>query len=177
MSRPTRRIAAAVMTGVSLAVGAPAAALAHDGHDAVQRQLAAAKEAGEKYRDVSRAIADGYVPDDECVQSPEGAMGFHYANRDLIDRELDVREPEVLVYQPDGYGGHKLVALEYYFVDEDQDPSTDGDRPSLFGQPFDGPDEAQGPGLPVNYTLHVWLWQHNPSGMFAPFNPAGSCEV
>ena len=30
-------------------------------------------------------------------------------------------------------------------------------------------------GMPVHYDLHVWLWKHNPSGVFAPFNPDASC--
>ena len=25
------------------------------------------------------------------------------------------------------------------------------------------------------YTLHVWLWGHNPSGMFAHWNPEVTC--
>jgi len=29
--------------------------------------------------------------------------------------------------------------------------------------------------MPVHYDLHVWFWHDNPSGLFAPFNPALSC--
>ncbi|MGW5876066.1 hypothetical protein ACWFMI_05845 [Nocardiopsis terrae] len=185
--RATRPAATAV-AGLALALLAPAGAhadstvkhaddAAHDTYNSVRKDLAAAKRATAKYRDEDQAIADGYMPTDACAESPEGVMGYHYANPELIDRELDPRTPEVLVYQPDGYGGRKLVALEYYYVDADQDVETDEDRPHLFGEPFDGPDEGQAPGLPVNYTLHVWLWQHNPSGLFSPWNPAGSCEA
>jgi type II secretory pathway pseudopilin PulG len=171
--RPTR-LATAAVAGLALAVLAPTGAQAHS---TVQQDLAAAKSALNQYKDEYKAIADGYLPTDDCVESPEGVMGYHYANPDLIDRELDPLRPEVLVYQPDGYGGRKLVAAEYFYVDADQDVSTDDDRPSLFGQPFDGLDPGQGPGLPVNYTLHVWFWQKNPDGLFSPWNPAGSCEV
>jgi len=31
------------------------------------------------------------------------------------------------------------------------------------------------PGMPVHYDLHVWLWQDNPMGMFALFNPTVTC--
>jgi hypothetical protein len=31
------------------------------------------------------------------------------------------------------------------------------------------------PTMPVHYDLHVWIWKANPSGLFAPFNPALSC--
>ncbi|MFY7068308.1 hypothetical protein ACOQFV_20815 [Nocardiopsis changdeensis] len=172
MSLSAARLTAAAAVGTALALLAPMAASAHS---TVEQDLATAKKATTKYQDEAEAIADGYVPTDQCAQSPDGAMGYHYVNPYLIDRKLDIRTPEVLVYQPDGYGGRKLVALEYYYVDADQDVETDDDRPSLFGHPFDGPDEPQEPGLPVNYTLHVWLYQHNPSGLFSPWNPAGSC--
>jgi len=29
--------------------------------------------------------------------------------------------------------------------------------------------------MPIHYDLHVWLWESNASGMFAPFNPELSC--
>ncbi|GAB2485280.1 hypothetical protein [Nocardiopsis aegyptia] len=171
--RPTRLTAAAV-AGLALAVIGPMGAQAHT---TVEQELAATKSALNKYKDEYRAVADGYLPTDECAESPAGVMGYHYAKPELIDRELDPMTPEVLVYQPDGYGGRKLVAAEYYYVDADQDVTTDEDRPSLFGQPFDGPDPGQAPGLPVNYTLHVWFWQDNPDGLFSAWNPAGSCAV
>jgi hypothetical protein len=31
------------------------------------------------------------------------------------------------------------------------------------------------PTMPVHYDVHVWLFQENPSGFFAPFNPNLSC--
>jgi hypothetical protein len=68
-----------------------------------------------------------------------------------------------------------LVGDEYSQVDADQDLYTDDDRPSLFGQEFDGPMEGHGPGQPIHYDLHVWLWKKNPAGMFAPFNPKVAC--
>jgi hypothetical protein len=30
--------------------------------------------------------------------------------------------------------------------------------------------------IPAFYSLHVWLWEFNPSGLFAPFNPRVSCD-
>ncbi|NYH54793.1 hypothetical protein HNR06_004382 [Nocardiopsis arvandica] len=166
------RLAATALTGTVLAVLAPVGAHA-DG--TVDRELASTKKALDVYVDEERALADGYLPDGECVEGAEGVMGHHYVRWDRIDRELDARAPEALVYQPDGYGGRELVAVEYFYADEDQDVSTDDDRPRLFGQPFDGPSEPQAPGLPVNYSLHVWLWQENPDGLFSPWNPRGSC--
>ena len=66
-----------------------------------------------------------------------------------------------------------LVGVEFFSADGV--PGTDDDRPSLFGQPFDGPMPGHFPGQPDHYDLHVWLWRFNPAGMFAQFNPRVSC--
>jgi hypothetical protein len=31
--------------------------------------------------------------------------------------------------------------------------------------------------LPAFYALHAWVWQDNPDGVFANFNPDVSCEA
>ena len=71
----------------------------------------------------------------------------------------------------------KLVAVEYGKRDADQNLGTAGDRPLLFGQPFDGPMPGPGaPGtMPIHYDLHAWVAESNPSGPFAQFNPAIAC--
>lgn len=155
-----------------VALGAPAA---YAGSSDVNKDLAAARAATAKYHDVAVAEADGYVSTEECVQSPDGVMGVHYVNFGLFGAPLDVRKPAGLLYQPQANGTFKLTGVEYFKVDEDQDLSTDGDRPSLFGVPFAGPMDGHGPGMPRHYDLHVWVWQHNPSGTFAEWNPAGHC--
>jgi hypothetical protein len=132
----------------------------------VNRALAAARAATARYHRVAAAEADGYFAASPCVTHPDasvGAMGVHYVNPALIgDPALDPDRPEVLVYEPQRNGELRLVAVEY------MKPKPMGPRPTLFGQTFeDGPNET--------YTLHAWVWQHNPSGMFAPFNPAASC--
>lgn len=139
------------------------------------RDLAATRAATARYLDEATAIADGYLATDVCAASPAGTMGFHYVNPALFGATLDVRSPQVLLYQPAPNGGRKLVAVEYVVVDADQDLSTDDDRPLLFGVPFDGPMPGHEPGMPIHYDLHVWLWQHNPAGMFAQWNPEGTC--
>ena len=30
-------------------------------------------------------------------------------------------------------------------------------------------------GLPPFYSLHAWVWDHNPAGRFAPYNPSVKC--
>ena len=69
----------------------------------------------------------------------------------------------------------KLVAVEYFSVDADQDLATAGDRPSVLGHPFDGPMPGHTPTMPIHYDLHVWVAENNPAGVFAQWNPAISC--
>ena len=69
----------------------------------------------------------------------------------------------------------RLVGVEYWRADADRDLATSGDKPSLFGQPFDGPMPGNNPTMPVHYDLHVWIFENDPSGMFAQFNPNLAC--
>lgn len=71
----------------------------------------------------------------------------------------------------------RLVAAEWIVVDKDQDLTTDDDRPSLFGVPFDGPMVGREPGMPIHYDLHAWVWKKNPSGMFSRGNPTVKCPA
>jgi hypothetical protein len=43
------------------------------------------------------------------------------------------------------------------------------------GKTFDGPMQGHSPIQPWHYDLHVWLSVTNPSGIFAPYNPAIHC--
>jgi hypothetical protein len=159
----------------------PGSAAARPGHgerssseDALLRR---ARQATRRFRDVAAAEAAGYAPVGECADDPKyGGMGIHYGNPELIaDGVLDVTRPEVLVYQPTRRGRLRLGALEYFLVDEDQDLASDGDRPSLFGMPFDGPMLGHDAEMPIHYDLHVWLYRHNRAGTFAAFNPRVRC--
>lgn len=143
----------------------------------VRHDLRRARRATEAYRDVEVARADGYAPIGECTDDPKyGAMGIHFANEERIaDGRLDIEEPEILVYQPTRHGGLRLVAIEYFQADADQDLHTDEDRPWLFDLPFDGPMLGHEPGMPIHYDLHVWLYRHNPAGLFAMWNPDVRC--
>jgi hypothetical protein len=105
-------------------------------------------------------------------------MGIHYDNAALraaaAKHGFDIRHPQQLNYIPQG-NRLRLVAIEFYKRDADQNLATDGDRPTLFGQPFDGPMPGHYPGQPVHYDLHVWVFAHNPNGMFSTWNPAEHC--
>jgi hypothetical protein len=138
-------------------------------------ELWEARQATKPYRSLARAERDGYVPAGECVSGPTGAMGFHYVQPGLAaDAEFDIRRPELLVYER-RHGRMHLVAIEYFRADADQRLDTDDDRPSLFGQAFDGPMEGHEPGMPIHYDLHAWVHKRNPDGVFAQYNPRVSC--
>jgi hypothetical protein len=181
-----------LLTAVALALGViaflaaqPGTSFGHPGHRDAQPpssggqtdDLRRARAATRKFRDVEVARAAGYAAIGECVQDPKyGGMGIHYANPSLVaDGELDVTKPEILVYQPTRSGKLRLGAIEYFQADADQDLATDTDRPSLFGLPFDGPMLGHEPGMPIHYDLHVWLYRHNPAGLFAMWNPRVHC--
>lgn len=81
------------------------------------------REATAKYRDVTKAVADGYIPVFGCVSSPEdGAMGAHYLNPSLLnDGAEDATHPELLVYEPLKNGRLQLVAVEYFTIADNWD--------------------------------------------------------
>lgn len=158
-------------TDPALRAAARAGAAKSDAAAGVNRLLAATRAATARYHSLDAALADGYVAGSPCVSHPTlGAMGFHYVNPALIgDPSLDETRPEVLVYEPKANGGLKLVAVEYLV------PAT-GPRPSLFGQALEnGPPIPTPGGVVPTYALHAWVWQPNPSGIFAAFNPSVSC--
>ncbi|RJL23579.1 hypothetical protein D5H75_32260 [Bailinhaonella thermotolerans] len=137
-----------------------------------------------KFKNPKVAERHGYKRTDVCAQYPYrgadgrllGGMGYHYVNHRLVaDPRLEPLRPEVLVYVPDGRGGRVLGAAEYFKVDRDQRLATADDRPRLFGQDFQGPMEPHEHGMPIHYELHVWLFKHNPKGLFEPWNPKVTC--
>jgi hypothetical protein len=127
-----------------------------------------------KYKDPVTAVRDGYFSTLGCVHYKEGAMGVHFLNPALISTKLDPDKPQILVYEPKG-DQLELVAAEWFV------PLATGVemRPSLFGQPFDGPMAGHEPLMLESlhhYDLHVWLFKENPRGVFANTNPNVSCE-
>jgi hypothetical protein len=183
-TRVTVLIALSLAVAAMVSLGArPPASESHVGHaePAASRgqahDLRRARAATRRFRSVAAARAAGYAATGECAQDPKyGGMGIHYANDELLaDGKLDVTKPEVLVYQPMPSGKLRLGAVEYFQADGDQDLATDPDRPYLFGLPFDGPMLGHEPGMPIHYDLHVWLYRHNPAGLFAAWNPRVHC--
>lgn len=138
--------------------------------------LAAVRAATAKYHRVEVALADGYVSTPVCAASPAGGMGIHYVNPALRhDATFDPARPELLLYEPQKNGRLRLVAIEYVVTRTLWDAANPGTVPTYLGQPFFRSFGPAAHGEPDHYELHVWLWRHNPSGMFAQWNPMVAC--
>lgn len=176
MNARTTRLATAAIGAILLASGMVGSATARS-------DLQTAKAATARFHDLGVAGDAGFgqppapAPLHFCIASLDntGAMGFHYINGGNLDKVLDPSLPEVLVYAPDKHGRLKLAALEYVIFQgawfEDHAQNT---MPMLFGHDF-MPNNGSRFGIPPFFGLHVWLFQDNPSGMFAPFNPNVNC--
>jgi len=134
----------------------------------VQRGLAALRAYGSGLQNLDRAMDAGFdFLLTECRDNPPvGGMGYHYGNLSRIEGAApQLLEPEILVFAPKNNGDIGLAAVEYVV------PYTlwEGDAPVLLGQTFHRNDSD---GV---WQLHVWLWRHNPAGVFEDWNPAVSC--
>jgi hypothetical protein len=129
--------------------------------------LIAVQAATAKFHSTAQAIGAGYVPDDHCVSVPGlGGMGYHWVNPSFVDPVFDPLKPEAVLYAPGPGGNLRLVALEYIVINVGQP------APMFGNQPFD----VGGTPVPVpHWSLHVWLYETNPSGLFTPFNPNITC--
>ena len=160
-------------------------------------ELRLARPATERYRDPRLALAGGFVQVSQCESSEAGAMGEHWARLDrMADRSLDPREPEILLYL-NAPTGRRLIGAEWeisafegglpHYGTKPPDPTRTISAPAMFGgRVFDGPMQghnmvAAWPGdfhltpQPWHYDLHAWLWERNPDGIFAQYNPNLSC--
>lgn len=165
-----------IVLGATIGVGLVGVALAGDGR--LSPELQEVRAAVARYHSFGQAEQDGYAirAGEPCVASPLGTMGVHALNAALMaDDAIDPARPEILLYVPNENGSLKLVGVEYWKADADQNLATADDRPSLFGQSFQGPMPGHNPTMPIHYDLHAWVAEENPSGAFAMFNPVVSC--
>jgi hypothetical protein len=174
---PMARLAAAVAaTLIICSVSVSAVAAQGSG-------LAAVRAATARFHSLGQAGAAGYAlppagaPLHECISSFDntGAMGYHYINGGLLDTTVDPNKPEALVYAPDSDGHLQLVALEYVVFQAPWIVEHGDTMPSLFGQMFMATGSPNRYDIPAFFSLHLWLWQANPAGLFTPFNPSVSC--
>ena len=121
-----------------------------------------------EYKDLNAAIGDGYIEFYVCTEQPGvGTMGQHFVNLELVgDPAIDPLRPEVLVYQPTRSGGYRLVAVEYVTFAAGQ---------TVLGQTMNAVPAGNRYGLDPFYAKHAWIWQANPAGLFADWNPSLTC--
>jgi hypothetical protein len=130
--------------------------------------LKSVRRATSRFHSTAQAIEAGHEPDDHCVSAPGlGGMGFHWVNPSLVDPVFDPLKPEAILYAMGPGGNLRLIAVEYIVINVGQPPPMFGDQPfNVGGTPVPAP----------HWSLHVWLYENNPSGIFAPFNPNISCQ-
>lgn len=168
----------------------PAAHDHADGHTAMapglQDDLARVRAATARFHRVAAARDAGYELGwvngqgnrivAGCVSHPSGAgaMGFHYFNADLMrDNGVDPLRPEVLVYAPDEDGRLHLAAVEWVVRSAQSNPAGVSTAPFVLGMAMHIIAPPPGPAF---YLTHAWIWQENPDGMFADWNPEVSCS-
>jgi hypothetical protein len=183
---------AVVMITVGLVLGSQAGAAFACGQCDPGGAMASARTVTEKYHSLDLAKKSGYsiladTAKITCIAEPQmGAMGVHYVKSDLVkDPSIDAARPEALVYAPDRHGGLHLAALEYVVIKSDWDAQNSlagapswvrPAPPMLFGQEFTLTDAPNRYGLPPFYSLHAWIWENNPAGTFAMWNPSVHCD-
>lgn len=160
--------------------------------------------ASERFKDVNKALAEGYLRDPmnlcetaEMMGMPAslGAMGVHYFRPDLLGvtgppnprvtgtgTHTDFRRPAVLIYEPRPDGSMQLVAVENLVFKRAWEAAGHKAPPKFHGVAYDL--MADDPATKVDeahmfephYDRHVWLYRGNPNGIFAQFNPAVTCK-
>ena len=190
--RFARYIQYSILGFAVMSVGA-SGALAQDGHPHTppthvnemtreQQSKASAflkvvRDSTERFKDVSVAMAEGYVLQFGCVSgSDSGAMGLHYVNATLVGRGvLDPTRPQIVIYEPTPDGKLKLIGADYLVIAEAWH-KTHTETPEMMGQLFHLFEAPNRFGLPAFYTLHVWAWKDNPNGVFVNWHPNVSCD-
>lgn len=137
-------------------------------HSPEAELLKAVRTATSRFHSTTQAINAGYQPSEHCVSAPNlGGMGYHWANPGLVDPVFDPLKPEAMLYAKGPGGNLRLIAVEYIVINVGQP------RPMFGNQPFD----INGTPIPApHWSLHVWVHQENPAGIFTPFNPNVSCQ-
>lgn len=135
--------------------------------DWVVKQL---RRATDRYHNIDRAIADGFVFVHGCEIRPgEAPAGMVLAHPGRMGDGLILpRLPDGLLYEPSSTGKPKLIGVEMvipYPLWTKQTP------PTFLGNTFEREDEF---GV---FGLHIWVWRNNPDGLFADGNPNVKCDA
>jgi hypothetical protein len=153
--------------------------------DSLASRLARARLATGKYATSLRAAkADGY----QIITQMIPDMGWHFLNPAIAG--FDVTKPHILVYERHGRSW-QLGALEWVFTQTPATPPLPGATYGSFAAACHYTDgtfvfariqelcatRSPQTGARFNFwhpdlvTLHVWLWYHNPDGLYSGTNP------
>lgn len=136
--------------------------------------LAVIRSMTAKYHRLQVALDEGFQPVFDCISHhSEGAMGYHYGLFSRFDDQLVLEEPEVLVYAPDKQGKQKLAAVEYIIPAAAWNKA---EAPTFLGKTLQLKNTVGPYPADPYWELHVWVWRHNETDMYADWNPAVSCE-
>ena len=114
-----------------------------------------------------RIVADAAALGDDPIVS-----GFMHPDR-IADPAVNILEPELLMYEPREDGTLRLIGVELLVFQEDWHAAGNEPVPVQLGREF---------GINMTlldrpfYALHAWVWQYNPLGFFANWNPLVDCE-
>ena len=161
------------------------------------------RAATEKYKDVSIALAEGFIPDPsgQCVSAAAeglpaewGGMGIHYLNPKLLQitageprvngnsTHTDFTRPAILLYEPQKDGSLVLMGIENLVWIEAWKAAGNADIPAFMDRKWDmmvddpATDGDEAHRFMPHYDQHVWLYRENPTGILNPFSPAATCE-
>lgn len=130
-----------------------------------EEQVREHEETLEQFSDVETAIEEGYRTSGSYVRTDAGVLGIPFINPNV--RELGPEKPQAILYGLSAEAQYEALGLKWFA------PATEYDSaPSLFGKEFEGPRPGETALVPEHYALHVWLFQENPDGLFALYNPA-----
>jgi hypothetical protein len=173
-----------VLLVVAGMLAVPVPVLAHGDHDedGERRDLIKLQLATVPFHSIRLAERAGYQLGykepfllDTCIAHPtQGAMGFHWFNHDKIeDTIIDPFRPEAMVYAPRSNGSLRLAAVEWVVPKTlwEAEHGVGAAPPTVLGHEMHILNPALG-----WYVAHAWVWMHNPSGVFADWNPRVDCS-
>jgi hypothetical protein len=181
MNRRLSLAAASACLALAGAGAAYASAAASTASPTAGKQLADIRAATAPYHSLAAAQAAGWnglfqdVNGLTCIQDTDtpsmGGMGYHWVNGANIG-STDPLKPAALIYAPTAGGGVRFAGMEYLVPD----PNGDVAQPFLNGVGFMyTPANNRFLGPTAFWSLHVWAWDHNPTGTYQMWNPKISC--
>ena len=192
IGRSTRPFTHSLLAMLMLAAApTPGSAQDHEGHaGSVSSRHKPTREENELVKAVQDATlrfkhvssvegpGEGYNLMFGCVSGGDfGAMGLHYVKGSLIDGDINVKEPEIILFEPAPNGRIRITGVDFLTPVAAWDAAHPGEGPpQLNGQLFHLFESPNRFGLDPFYTLHVWAWKDNPNGTFVNWNPDVSCD-